>query len=1174
MDRHRDTTSIDGTPLPPPAPRGTPAIRLDLVRSVRLHPVLAASVAAVTFVLIAGFALTRKPMYKAEALVYVEPITAKILSDGSEGLFDATRYESYLQQQIQTVQRPDILQAAVESLPIGYWHFPGESTANAAQRLGNSLKVERQGTSFQVSLSLMGPDPVGTAAAVNAVTTAYLQKGRKDETTRTDGRVQLLEEERDRLTAELKSDRTEQVALGSTLGVANPVGPTADAYDTELSGIRAELVSARQAHDVAAARLASVTGPAGGTGMAAIATENTAGDPGLQALKTSFAQRRAALTSELAGLTPGNPIYKQRQAELAQLDQQLAFRASLAQNASSQQLRDRLSLELKRTGDIEARLNGQLAHATAQATNAAPKLQRATELEANIERLQARYATVDNALRGLLLEANGPGVVHLSVPATPPLAPEPSRRSLLLLASVPLALLFGGIAAVLARRRAGRVYTEDDLEPILGFTPIGSMPYAASLTSGEASDDLLRLAAGLERAHRRTGVQTFVFTAASVSTDITAFVAAMSRELERLGFRTKTQATGELLRAWDSPTTESEVLVAGMRQGIGARLDALKQRTDFVLLEAPPLLHSAETEYFLSAADVTVLLIESGVTTERELCPAMDLLRKLRVGGLAAVLLNVPSEPSAYSVAPARSYDRLAVARPEAARAFHEEVAPIRDAAPKTRFEAAPPPVVTEPAMSFTEPPAAPALFFTEQPASTAKPASTPLPKAAPVTEIFNGPAPVFAPEPQTISAPVAARTIVAEPAPPLATPPTIEVAPVMKASAQPDPEPDFDPDPPPSSKIRRLFNLFHHEREPVNPFSFIPSTWEESAPEPASQTPLEPHTPAPIPQPAAGVGAPHVAEALTTTVAPAQTSASTEHAPAIAFSETPASVTASTTAPSMLHWEARIPGRIPAEPESKPSTPTAFTPFTKQYQSQSTSDASRLTWKPFDGFRPFESLEAAPVAPEKQEQQEEQKVLAEPIGELPPLSEPKAPAPPPPALESPAPPSAVRPLPIVDKIPESPLVEPAPSPIEALVAAAPEVPREPRRLPSSAERLAFRPSAPSPRRPSLPAVPGPQPGSNPTAPRRESDPWVPISPHLVAAPRPTSKSLSAEQVAERIVSTSAPRRNYDASRPHIMPARPEATAGRRWAMLSRFSKNDPAAEPVRDALPRDRAAG
>ena len=1325
MDR-RDTTSIDGTPLPPPAPRGTPAIRLDLVRSVRLHPLLAATVAAVTFALIAGYAITRKPSYKAEALDYVEPITAKVLSDGSDGLFDATRYESYLQQQIQTIQRPDILQAAVESLPIGYWHFPGESTANAASRLGNSLKVERQGTSFQVSLSLMGPDPVGTAAAVNAVNMAYLQKGRKDETTRTDGRVQLLQEERDRLTTELQSDRTEQVALGSTLGVANPVGPTADAYDTDLSNIRAELVAARQAHDVAAAQLASVTGPNGSTGMAAIATENTAGDPGLQALKTSFSQRRAALTTQMAGLTPGNPIYKQDQAELAQLDQQLAFRASLAQSTSSQQLRDRLSLDLKRTGDVEARLNGQLANATARATSAAPKLQRATELAADIDRLQARYAAVDNALRGLQLEANGPGVVHLSVPATAPLAPEPSRRNLLRIASVPLALLFGAIAAMFARRRAGRVYTENDLEPILGFTPIGAMPYAASLSSGnsgagESSEDLLRLAAGLERAHRRTGVKTFVFTAASPSTEIAGFVAAMARELERLGFRTRTQSTSGLLRSWDAPSSESEILVAGIRQGIGARLDALKQRTDFVLLDAPPLLHSAETEYFLSAADVTVLLIESGVTTERELVPAMDLLRKLRVGGLAAVLLNVPADSSAYSRTPARSFDRLPQADTRIAPRVYADAQPERAPQPQaTRSDAAA-------AMHFVHEPetrpeaAGTRAFKTETNADfAAEPAPTPKAERTPAFFAELAPRATAAAPPAMPAAPVtpaAPPVMSAAPAMAAVTPMTAaptpaaviaqiqsEVPTVMKTPAVSDPNPDFDPEPPPPSpsKIRRIFSLFHHDREPVNPFSFVPPTYDGSDPEPAYAAPAAYATPAaqtepaqtgpaqtgpaqtepaqaapaiqadPVnqadlinlarptneagslnesraPRPASRTWVPTAASA-SSTAGPATMSApqvdkssrspvqvAIPQANTIVFNESaapaPAERTATTPAPSMLVWEARIPHRAPVAEEVAVPAATAFAKYTQQTQSQSASDATRMSWTPSEGFRPegprpdgsrpSAPLEpvgtvALPLAPSAQVTASAESalppVLAEPISELEPLVLAPAAAATsaypttaaatgitlPASMPQPAVASALgapgdRSLPLIDEVPQPAIVEPSPSLIESLIAAktahSTDAPTEPRQLPSSAERLAFRAANPTPRRPSLSSIPVAQAPINPGAPRPEPGTRVSTAPSasptatqaIASAPRPVSgtrpisKTLSAEQVAERIVETSGiTRRNNAANRPHIMPPPPVAQAGRRWAMLSRFSKDDaaPEAEPMRPPAPRDRAAG
>ena len=177
----------------------TPAFQLDAVRSVRMHPKLAAFVACIVMLLVAGYALTRMPMYEARSLSYVEPLETKVVSDGSQGIYDPARYDSYFQQQIQTATRQDILEAAIKKLPAGMWQQPDEDLHSAAERLGNALKVERVGSSYQLAISMQSENPEKASAIVNAATNSYLEQGRKDENARSDGRLVLLQEENQRM---------------------------------------------------------------------------------------------------------------------------------------------------------------------------------------------------------------------------------------------------------------------------------------------------------------------------------------------------------------------------------------------------------------------------------------------------------------------------------------------------------------------------------------------------------------------------------------------------------------------------------------------------------------------------------------------------------------------------------------------------------------------------------------------------------------------------------------------------------------------------------------------------------------------------------------------------------------------------------------------------------------
>ena len=150
-----------------------PAFKPQIMRSVRMHPKLAFGVGAVVLVALVGYAIRQKSTYQAVSQVYEEPVSAKLLGESS-AIFDATRYDAFLAEQIQMVQRIDVLKAALATLPQTTWAEYGATVDQAADALQGQLKVQRVATSYQISISLKGSDPARTADIVNALTAAYL----------------------------------------------------------------------------------------------------------------------------------------------------------------------------------------------------------------------------------------------------------------------------------------------------------------------------------------------------------------------------------------------------------------------------------------------------------------------------------------------------------------------------------------------------------------------------------------------------------------------------------------------------------------------------------------------------------------------------------------------------------------------------------------------------------------------------------------------------------------------------------------------------------------------------------------------------------------------------------------------------------------------------------------
>gem|GEM_PF-1417240 len=487
----------------------TPAFRPEFVRSVRMRPVLTPIVSGIVFILLVAFAFALKPVYRAESLLYLEPTSGKLLSDSTNGLSDSSKYDTFLQQQIETATRLDILVAALQTLPAGTYRGLDESVQLAALRLQRALKIQRVSTTYQVSISLKGPDAASTAIIVNAVTSAYLQATRKDERARTDGRAQILGAERQRL------------------------------------GAGFETAGADQA----------------------------------------------------------------------------------------------------RTGNVEARLNSQLARQTTLATSAGPKLQRAAEFPSEILPVSARYAAVDGALRSPHPANDGPGMVRLSLPASVPIYPEPNRRKLLLLLALPIALLCGAFAAVFARKRDRRLYHAKDVEDLLGFAPIAILPSSLDVSDSVLDGYILRMAGGIENAYRVRAARVFLFTSVSPSIRTSQLVVSVSAKLQQLGLGVLIVEPTDILATPARTIPQVQVAKAtiaaddAVHKGFAkCNLERMKSQHDLVFINGHPLLSSAETEYAARCADATILIAQCAVSLRTELFQAATLLQRLNVSGVGTVL--------------------------------------------------------------------------------------------------------------------------------------------------------------------------------------------------------------------------------------------------------------------------------------------------------------------------------------------------------------------------------------------------------------------------------------------------------------------------------------------------------------------------------------------------------
>lgn len=665
-------------PQLPPAPAAAPTpgffSGVDVMRSLRVHALAATFVTVLTLGLGLALLIQHRSTYAATAVVYVSPTFPATLNTDQEQQYP---YESYIAQQIQSVTRYDVIADAIRQLKPGVWQKPGETEESAVERLQHQLKVARDGLSYQMTITLAGTHPENLAEIVNAVTNSYVEKTRAEEYYGRDERVAALKSARDQVQKQLNDDLAEQAKISANLGVAVIGNIDSDQLDSQTAKLRADLIQAHELRVQAEAQLSSLengnsTSPS--PALEAAADDLIAGDPGLMALKNSLSQKRALLLEQLAGLTPSNPLRKSTEDQLARTEAGLTQLQDSLRNKAAAHLEEKLRTQLRQAQTVENKLSSDLQATTNKATVAAPQFERADQLKAQITELQTRYATLDERERNLELESSSPGAVHMFSAARMPDSPLKSKLSKFGPLLLPFAFLVGIGSVVLIDLLDPRVYSPMDIEQALGFSPMGSIFDDREVTLRAFDECSLRLAAGIDQAARNANVRTIVLTAAHAGAGTTSIVEDLGSTLAKLGRKTLTidasgvsapvayltvgynrsggkneSDAGQAHSNTSSGGVQSSAVVA---QPITPQLtpltsfmdQAFKDLTseyDLVLIDATPLLISAETEYLARFADITMLVAEAGRTRKSQIKRASRLLERLNVRGIATVVNKV-----------------------------------------------------------------------------------------------------------------------------------------------------------------------------------------------------------------------------------------------------------------------------------------------------------------------------------------------------------------------------------------------------------------------------------------------------------------------------------------------------------------------------------------------------
>ncbi len=653
--------------------------KLAPLRSWRKHVELSLVIFLGVLVLGIPVALKKsKPKYSAEAVIVVWPRFLKNLEDDKEfDLQSNTQYREFVQQNVRTVDRYDIIEEAINRLDKTPhpWRKKNESLSTAIGRLRSNLSVVPIPDTYQIALRMEAGSPGGLPETLNMVVTVFLERSKDEELYGRDQRVDSLKAEAGRLTEQIDSLGKEKSTLGEELGVTvfgeNLVNP----YDRLLVESKEALATARQKQIITAADLASMeahTGSQNDSAVKATAFDMAQKNPALMTLQSNLNLRRSELMAKLSGMLPTHPGRAAMEKEIADIDSLLKSRNDALSDSYSSMLLTQRRAEAASAAQADAQFQKEVDAQAVQAAQYSEKYQKGVYLSMEMQRAQRRLEAIDDRLNFIALESDAPGFAHMFSPARNPATRLGSGPKRMIMIVAVAALALGLIVPLILDLLDPHVLTPAEAEAKMGFPPLGF-----TYVSGQGAKAVMqvrRLAAAIDREAARNGSRTYQFVPADESTKMDDLLDGIAEEL-----RTLDHSVCVLSAERNIPFTypvgagrHYSSLACAPRMtdsdfgSLRRALTLSASPNQFVLLSSGSFSTDAESELLATTSDVVVLAVQAGRTTKAQLIASAKTLQRIQPKAVALVVMEYNPNPPAPPLRLARLVGRIT--RPRSAR--------------------------------------------------------------------------------------------------------------------------------------------------------------------------------------------------------------------------------------------------------------------------------------------------------------------------------------------------------------------------------------------------------------------------------------------------------------------------------------------------------------------------
>ncbi len=670
---------------------GAPAggLSIHALASLRSHWLMALAV----FVLITAIGLPAAwflgtPKFSATAVIFVSPKFLANLEDDKEfDLQSNSQYRDYVQQNVRTINRFDILKDALTRIgPLqSVWVRPKETLDHAAERLQGALGVEPVPDTYQIAITLETTKKNGLAELVNAIATTYLERAKSEEFYGSDSRIKNLLQDRARLQHDIEEKQARRLELAQELGVSSFTENFLNPYDRLLVTAKEAASEARKTKIEADAQVGAFDDGqrAGGTeALRAFALDQTEKDPSILSMTANLNARRTVLVGSISGLAPNHPGRKAAERELAAIEKERQDAYQKLVDSYSKMLLDERRADAYKATRVEQNLNAEVARQASQATSFTRSYQEGLQLGLEIDRARKRFDSIQQRVDFLSLEKTAPGFVRLFSSARQPDQAVKGGRTKVFAAFVAVAFLLGLITPIGADVLDPRLRSPRAVEALLGFPLVAWLMEKKEAGADFHREQILRLANRLNQDQQTNQSRIFAFTAVKARGGVSTIVMETAQALDHLGvpaLAVEANAYRADPRYRKPHSRGLTVMLTGHQDLHGAVVEGDEELPDripvgdlvneknlpdiqnligvlrqagesysIVLVDIPPILVSADAEYIARAADVVVLVVEAESVTKAELRRAARSLERIHAPAVSVVLnrvrANAPGE--------------------------------------------------------------------------------------------------------------------------------------------------------------------------------------------------------------------------------------------------------------------------------------------------------------------------------------------------------------------------------------------------------------------------------------------------------------------------------------------------------------------------------------------------